>query len=292
MAVFLGNTGNVRLRRGTEANYGRIADSIDPNDVNTILNRLSFDSALDNLLTGDRVTIKTNDARKLICFDPTAWPSGTLQSSITAYVNVNSAGGLRFFRNFADAVNNNRAQELALDSFAGDPITITVYISDFRFSVLGNVTSFELNTDRQMIETTTLNDRFQQQYSAGLISGNGSINCLFDYNTSGQIETPLLMLQLIQRTEIGSEFDCALYLTDNELDSGIQNVYYEFTACVTRAGVQVSATDAITCSIDFVTTGEIRLLVGEPTGYTIVTEADEPIELEQSLDELITQELD
>jgi len=292
MAVFLGNTGNVRLRRGTEANYGRIADSIDPNDVNTILNRLSFDSALDNLLTGDRVTIKTNDARKLICFDPTAWSSGTLQSRITAYVNVNSAGGLRFFRNFADAVNNNRSQELALDSFAGDPITITVSISDFRFSVLGNVTSFELNTDRQMIETTTLNDRFQQQYSAGLISGNGSINCLFDYNTSGQIETPLLMLQLIQRTEIGSEFDCALYLTDNELDSGIQNVYYEFTACVTRAGVQVSATDAITCSIDFVTTGEIRLLVGEPTGYTLVTQADEPIELEQSLDELITQELD
>lgn len=292
MAVFLGNTGNVRLRRGTEANYGRLYDSIDPNDINTTLNRLSFDSALDNLLTGDRITITTKDARQLICFDTTAWTSGTLQSSITAYVNVNDVGGLRFFRTFADAVNNNRTQELTLDSFAGEPIPITVYVSDFKFNVLGNVTSFELNTDRQMIDSTTLNDRFQQQFSAGLISGNGTINCFFDYNSAGQIETPLLMLQLIQRTEIGSEFDCALYLTDNDLDSSIQNVYYEFTGCVTRAGVQVNATDAITCSIDFVTTGEIRLLVGEPTGYTIVTETNEALELEQSLDDLITQELD
>ena len=292
MAVFLGNTGNVRLRRGSSARYGRLSDSIDPNDINTVLNRLSFDSALDNLLTGDRITITTQDARKLLCFAASAWPSGVRQSSITAYVNVNSAGGLRFFRRFDDAVNNNRSQELTVASFAGAPIEIAVSITDFKFSVLGNVTGFELNTDRQLIDSTTLNDRFQQQYSAGLISGNGTINCLFDYNTAGQIETPLLMLQLIQRTEIGSEFDCALYLTDNELDSGIQNVYYEMTACVTRAGVQVNATDAITCSIDFVTTGEIRLLVGEPTGYTIVTENDEAIELEQSLDDLITQELD
>lgn len=292
MAVFLGNTGSVRLRRGSQERYGRLADHIDPNDINTVLNRLSFDSALDNLLTGDRIQLSTKDARKLVCFAASAWTSNTRQSSITAYVNVNSVGGLRFFRRFEDAVNNNRAQELTVASFAGAPLDITVSITDFRFNLLGNVTNYQLNTDRQMIDATTLNDRFQQQFSAGLISGNGTIDCLFDYTTAGQVETPLLMLQLIQRTEIGSEFDCALYLTDNELDSGIQNVYYEVTACVTRAGVQVSATDAITCSIDFVTTGEIRLLVGEPTGYTITTEDDEAIELEQSLDDLITQELD
>lgn len=292
MAVFLGNTGSVRLRRGSQERYGRLADHIDPNDINTVLNRLSFDSALDNLLTGDRIQLSTKDARKLVCFATSAWPSNTRQSSITAYVNVNSVGGLRFFRRFEDAVNNNRAQELTVASFAGAPLDITVSITDFRFNLLGNVTNYQLNTDRQMIDATTLNDRFQQQFSAGLISGNGTIDCLFDYTTAGQVETPLLMLQLIQRTEIGSEFDCALYLTDNELDSGIQNVYYEVTACVTRAGVQVSATDTITCSIDFVTTGEIRLLVGEPTGYTITTEDDEAIELEQSLDDLITQELD
>lgn len=292
MAVFLGNTGSIRLRRGSQERYGKLADHIDPNDINTVLNRLSFDSALDNLLTGDRIQLSTTDARKLVCFATSAWPSNTLQSSITAYVNVNSVGGLRFFRRFEDAVNNNRAQELTVANFAGAPLDITVSITDFRFNLLGNVTNYQLNTDRQVIDATTLNDRFQQQFSAGLISGNGTIDCLFDYTTAGQIETPLLMLQLIQRTEIGSEFDCALYLTDNELDSGIQNVYYEITACVTRAGVQVSATDAITCSIDFVTTGEIRLLVGEPTGYTITTEDDEAIELEQSLNDLITQELD
>jgi hypothetical protein len=36
MAVFLGNHGNVRLRRGIDAPYGTILeDSIKPDDVNT-----------------------------------------------------------------------------------------------------------------------------------------------------------------------------------------------------------------------------------------------------------------
>ena len=33
MAVFLGNTGNVRLRRGSSVRYGKLADRIDPNDI-------------------------------------------------------------------------------------------------------------------------------------------------------------------------------------------------------------------------------------------------------------------
>jgi hypothetical protein len=288
MAVFLGNTGHIRLRRGSNVNYGSFADSIKPDDVTTGLNRLSFDAALDNLLTGDRLVISTDDTRGLVCFDPTAWGTGVVENNISAYINVNAAGGLRFFPRFEDAVNNNRAAELPVYAFTGNPINIDYTIRDTRFNILGNVTGYSLNTDREAIDVTSLSDKFRQQYSAGIISGNGSIDCLFDYTTTGVKETPLLMLQLIQRVDVGSQIDIALYLTDKSLDGSLTSVYYETSAVITRAGVNVAAGDVIECTLDFVTNGEIRLLIGEPAAY-ILKEDDDLIELEQSLDFLLKE---
>ena len=282
MAVFLGNHGNVRLRRGIDAPYGILEDRIKPDDVNTSLNRLSFDGAVDNLLTGDRIDISTADARGLVCFAASAWPSATVEPTISAYVHVNAVGGLRFFYQFENAVNNNRAAEISLAAFAGAALEITVRVRDVAFNVLGNVTSYTLNTSRETIDTTSLSDKFQKQYSAGNISGSGSIDCLFDYTSTGIKETPLLMLQLIHRVDIGSEFDLALYLVDKELNQSLTNVFYEMQAMVTQTGVTVNADSAITCTIDFITTGEIRLLVGEPAGY-VLKEDDDRIEIEQSL---------
>jgi hypothetical protein len=288
MAFFLGTKGNIRLRRGTSLQMGQLVDTISPDDVNLTLNRLGFDSAGANLITGDRVNISTNDARGLVCFAASAWSSAVDRSAIAAYVNVNAAGGLRFFRGFSDAVNNVRANELTLAAFAGDPLRVTVAIKDMTYNVLGNVIDYTLATDREAIDTTTLNDRFRQLYSAGLLSGSGTISCAFDYTTSGVSETPLLMLQLINRLDIGSEFDCALYLTDKSNDETVQNVYYEFTAMVTKAGVEVRAGDIINSTIDFVTTGEIKLLIGQASGY-VLKEDDDKIKLEQSLDFLLTE---
>jgi len=288
MAVFLGNHGNVRLRRGIDAPYGMIEDQIKPEDVNTSLNRLSFDLATDNLLTGDRIDIATTDARGLVCFAASSWSSATVESTISAYVHVNAVGGLRFFYQFENAVNNNRAAEISLASFAGAALEINVRVRDVAFNVLGNVTSYTLNTSRETIDTTSLSDKFQKQYSAGNISGSGSIDCLFDYTSTGIKETPLLMLQLIHRVDIGSEFDLALYLVDKELNQSLTNVFYEMQAMVTQTGVTVNADSAITCTIDFVTTGEIRLLVGEPAGY-VLKEDDDRIEIEQSLEFLLKE---
>jgi hypothetical protein len=288
VAVFLGNHGNIRLRRGIDTPYGVLADQIKPDDVNTSLNRLSFDGALDNLLTGDRIDLTTEDARGLVCFATSTWASATVESDISAYVHVNAVGGLRFFYEFANAVNNNRAAEISLASFAGAALEINVRVRDVAANILGNVTGYSLNTNREAIDVTSLSDKFQKQYSAGIISGSGSIDCLFDYTSTGIKETPLLMLQLIHRVDIGSDFDLALYLVDKELSQSLTNVFYEMQAMVTQTGVTVNADSAITCTIDFVTTGEIRLLVGEPAGY-VLKEDDDRIELQQSLDFLLKE---
>jgi hypothetical protein len=128
-------------------------------------------------------------------------------------------------------------------------------------------------------------------YSAGLISGSGSIDCLFNNLTSGIKETPLLMLQLINRVDIGSEFDLLLSITDSENDPSALDIYYEFSAMVTRSGLEVTASDIISCSIDFVTTGEIKLLVGRPSGY-ILKEDDDRIALNQNSLEFLLAEVE
>ena len=63
MAFYLGKHGNVRLRRGTDAlSEDLCIDQSD--DINTILERVGI-GATDNLFTGDRVDITTEDSRGL-----------------------------------------------------------------------------------------------------------------------------------------------------------------------------------------------------------------------------------
>lgn len=288
MTFFLGTKGNVKLRRGTSVSIGNLADQVDQADINLALNRLGFDGAADNLLTGDRLDIFTTDPRGLLFFEPSVWTSGTIEDTISAYVNVNAAGGLRFFATFEDSVNNNRAAEYTLVSFAGDPVPITYAVRDVAENIVGNVIDYTFATDREAIDTTTLSDKFRQLFAAGLLSGSGSITCAFDFTTTGAAETPLLLLQLIRRLDIGSEFQCGLYLTDKTVDPAVNSVFYAFTAIITKAGVEVRAGDIINCTIDFVSTGEIRLLIGQLEAF-ILKEDDDRLALEQTVDFLLKE---
>ena len=291
MTFFLGTRGNVRLRRGTDVSLGSISSSVGFDDIQLTLNRVGIEGAVDNLFTGDRVDITTTDARGLDFIPASNWTSGNTEDTFSAYVNVNAAGGLRLFSNFADAVNNVRANEIALEAFTGDPIQVDVAVRDVGFNVLGNVTSYELQSNREAVDITALSDKFRKQYSAGIISGSGRIDCFFDNITSGVNETPQLLLQLIQRLDLGSAFDLALYLVDKEVDPNVENVFYLLTAVVTNAGVNVTANELITCSLDFVTTGDVRLIVGKPSQY-ILKEDDDRIRVEHSLNYLLQEDTD
>lgn len=290
MTYFIGSAGNVRLRRNATINVASIVRST---DINTVLNRVGFDNSLDNLLTGDRLQIWTEDPRGLAFFPTTSWVDGegVTQTVFSQYVNVNAAGGVRFFNTFQAAVNNVRSEEIPVQEFAGDPLPVRYTVSDVSANILGDVTSYSFNTDREAIDTTTLSDKYKQMYSAGLISGSGSIDCIFNYKTTGVQETPLLVLQLINRVDIGSECDMLLAITDQDNDPQHPDIYYEFTGVITRSGLQVEAGNLITCSIDFLTTGEVKLLVGRPSGY-ILKEDDFRIKLNQSLDFLLTEVTD
>lgn len=287
MTFFVGHTGFVRLRRKS-SEEAELKFSADAGEVNTVLNRLYFDGSEENLLTGDQLFISTDDARGLAFFSPSAWPTSLqVQKFIRAYINVNAVGGLRFFNTFADAVNNNRDAEIALAADFDAPIDTNIVVRDSRYNTLGSVVSYEINTDRAAIETTSLSDKFRQQYSAGLISGNGSIECLFSYETVLDEEAPLFLLQTIQRLEVGSELNMLLSLSPTDesrsalFAASSNEVFYELQAVITRAGVTVAADRLISCSIDFLTTGEFRVKVGVPSEYILKEDAD-LIELEEN----------
>lgn len=284
MAFFLGNHGTIRLRRGNNIVLGEIEASVGPDDINTALNRVGFETAADNILTGDRVILSTTDSRGLD-FIPGA------SNDYSAFVNVNAVGGMRLFDSFARAINNERANEITLEDFTGDPIDVKLNIRDTRYNVLANVTSYEFNTSRDSIDVTSLADKYKQQHNAGLLSGSGRIECVFDYTTDSVNEPPVVMLQTIQRLDLGCDFDLALYLTDQEVDPSVTSCFYQTTAVTTSTGITVQAGGLVNCTIDFVTTGEIRLIIGRPQDY-ILQENDDRIQMEHTLDYLLQEVTD
>ena len=282
MTFFVGHTGAVKLQRGGDNQF---VSSVAPDVINTSLNRFGFDGSDTNLITGDFVAFLADDARGLEFL-------ASAPEAISAFIHINEAGGVRLFHNFADAINNNRAAEISLSSLSGEPLSIIVENQDTRHTTLGSVTSFQVNTDRAALDTTSLSDVFRQQYSAGLLSGGGSIECLFSYETLNAEEVPLFLLQVINRLDVGSAFKALLSLSSVEKTASFtEEVYYDIEAVVTRAGVTVTADALVACSIDFVTTGEFKLVVGAPSDY-ILKEDDDAIYLEQSLDYLLQEVTD
>jgi hypothetical protein len=291
MTFFLGNYGSVNFKRGPESELGTLAAVVDPDDISTVLNRVGFDRAIDNIIVGDKIDLRTEDSRGLAFIPASNWSTNQVEDTFTAFVHINEAGGLRLYPSFSAAVNNDRSQEIALQAFTGDPINATVKLRDVGASRLGNVTGFELNATREAIDTTTLSDYFRNQYNAGLLSGSGRMDCAFDYASLGTDQAPLSVMQTIQRLDLGCAFDALFYLVDSEITPETKTVFYKLTAVITSVGVTVPSDGVINASIDFVTTGELRLIFGRPIEY-ILKEDDDRIQVEQSVDFLLKEVTD
>ena len=67
MAVFLGDTGRVLLRR--KGSGQRYTTEVNPSDVRANVNRFSVDFAHEQVITGDRIEIRTADGENLTWID-------------------------------------------------------------------------------------------------------------------------------------------------------------------------------------------------------------------------------
>ena len=287
MGVYFGQSGEIALRR--DALQSALQTKLDPFDVNTSTKRFSVDHSSGSLLTGDEVEIETVDGSTLELVNGHNYPDGKW------FINVDPVGGIRLFNTFALSIEGLQANALTLvtPSAAKD---ILIRTKNDRFRHVANVKDFEMTTSREQVDLTNLGDEFRNQYEAGLISGQGSLNCIWEHHSvegnrsnqfGGESEFPFYLAQLIIRVQQGSDFDGLFYLY-RDVNDKKKTVYYESNCIVTNVAVSVSAAEVIETRIEFVTNGVIRLKTGDTAGYLvqentdkILQENESPILLEQ-----------
>mgnify|MGYP003146550641 FL=1 len=296
MSIYLGGFGKVMLQRKTA--QGDLFATINVDDVNTSKKRFSFDEA-DELITGDQIEISTTNGTDLLFIAAASWAGGSRESSFTAFVHKDDLGGLRLFSTFSNAVNGEITNALTLTAISS-AIPVKVSVQNAIYRMLGQVSSYELNTDVESVDITALSDYHRERYSS-LISGNGRITCAWDYEDSegsGTYDPPHYLLELVTRTKVGSEFGAQLYLkTSGYNPSGISSnlddeLWYEINAVVTQSAVSFNVGQPVDMTINFVTTGGVDLKINSDAANKILQEDSDDILLEQDTTAKLLQETD
>jgi hypothetical protein len=303
VTVFAGHYGSIELKR--IGGPFSLDLEIRAQDISSSRKRFALstkegqDIPFGTIATGDRLRIKTTDSRGLpfrfyknIANSQFIDDPGAAVGPLEFFANVDTMGAIRMYRTFADAIANSDTRYLAipLSKPSGSaPWPVTVNMLPGAFNTLGKVQSFELSTDRENIDTTSLGDRYKS-VSASSISGSGTVDCLFEFkNVAGQ-EIPVALADLIQKVEIGSQFEGKFYLlAPSQVPprgySSNEGAYYQVKAMITRSSLVVQSNAIVECSFDFVTTGQFALKTGA-TPITITTEAGVKIGDEATLEEL------
>ena len=264
MTVYLGNAGNIELTRDSG---DTIAGTIKVANVDAGKDMFSFDFNFGAFVTGDFVEFSSSSTLSFV--SGWAYPKGNW------FVNVDQLGGLRLYNTYSDAIAGTSNNRVAL-AVPGADISVNCKILNSVPRILANIIQFELSTDREAVDTSSLGDEFRNQYST-LITGSGSINCQFDYATAGETEIAVYLHNLLLRQQFGSDFKANLYILTEGQAQGVNasndSVWYEIQGVMTNAGIRCTAGDIIESRFTFVTTGEIKLRVQTTTWADLLLNA-------------------
>ncbi len=277
MTVYLGTHGEVELQR--EFNGGSLFSTIDTGDVNVSKKRFSFDFDHGQLITGDQIVIKSTDGSALDFID------SYTDSSVKKFIHVDELDGVFLYDTFANAVNGGTANATTL-AVPGDSIPIEVTVENSVARVLAQVNGFELNTERETVDTTALSEEFRSRANT-LISGSGRMNAFWEYTGDTTNELPNYLVELSLRTKVGSQFRGRFCIKRNGYNpSGVaaradDEIYYDFKGVITSCAVQFAPDNTVQITADFVTTGSIQLRMQLITPFAILQESGDDILLDQ-----------
>jgi hypothetical protein len=261
MTVYLGNAGNIELKRDSG---DVIAGTIAPANVDADKDMLSFNFSSGAFVTGDFVEFSSTSTLSFV--------SGYAYAKGNWFVNVDQLGGLRLYPTYSDAVAGTSNNRVALAT-PGAAVVVSCKILNSVPRILGQIVKFELSTDREAVDTTGLGDEFRNQYST-LITGSGSIECIFDYAVAGETEVAVYLHNLLLRQQFGSDFKANLYILVEGQAQGVNaandSIWYEISGVMTQAAISCTAGDIISSTFTFVTTGEIKLRVQTTTFSDLV----------------------
>lgn len=296
MSIYLGTFGRVELQRQFDGNellltinksdVNATVDRFgftfgDPSEGSDISDRSGFSFRHNEIVTGDQIEITTtgdSDGSALSFID------SYTKTSIKKFVNVDEIGGFRLYSSFADAINNETSNAVQLSSTfqsSGTTLNVRVKVENAERRLLAQCNSFELNTERETVDTTALSDEFRNRIST-LMSGSGRMSCFWEYVADTDNETnelPNYLLELLLRTKVGSQFNARFYLKTDTPEyngsastpssvtgAGTHEVWYEFKGVLTACAMQFSPSEVVQFTADFITTGpiQIRMALAEP----------------------------
>ena len=277
MSVYLGTHGKVELQR--EFNGGSLFSTINTGDVNVTQKRFSFDFDHGQLLTGDQIEITSTDGSALDFID------SYTDSSVKKFIYVDEIDGIRLYDSFAHAVNGGSSNAITLAA-PGDAIPIEVTVDNAIPRLMAQVNSFEVNTERETVDTTALSDEFRTRVNT-LISGSGRLSAFWEYTGDTANELPHYMLELALRTRVGSNFKGRFYIkTTGHNPSGVaaranDELWYQVNGIITAAAVQFAPDNKVQITADFVTTGTIEIRMSLEVPDDLVQEDGSVIRLDQ-----------
>jgi hypothetical protein len=290
MSIYLGTSGGVKLQRLASTAF---TTTVNAADINIPQKRLELDFPNGTFITGDRVFIEKVTAGTL------DFISGYGSSSGTFYVNVDTIGGIKLYNTWPASLTGSLDNALTL---AAPSVTYDITLESLGDGLrdLGQVVSFELNTNRATADVTSLGDQFSKSI-ATLISGSGNISCFWDfaalYGSSGELESAQFLHQLVMRQQLGSNFRAALSLKTQDAQSAnesgaedSQGLFYLINGIITNVAVAFEPSAPIRSEIDFVTTGQIALRYGSATGDLLLQEDSDELVLEQGGGSLLIED--
>lgn len=311
MTVFTGESGYVELRRTHGSERPGVGTAITSSDVSPEARRFSVNSNEPStgyfLATGDRVEIRLGDPLYQSASQSVDQPwlvknhinaAGKYYVDWTGYIHVDAMGGIRLFNSYAQALEGKFEQALELEynkppqssnpKYQGNGTSLRITQINTSYRCLSQVKAYEFTTERETVDVTRLGDAFRKQYEAGLITGQGSLNCLWDYQVEMCTSTPdaefsYYLSQLCLRIHTGAMFTGRFVLHAD----GINSVFYEAACIVTNSSITVEPTELISSDIQFVTTDVIQLRIGQVPGELlqeggdlVLDEDDDPVWLD------------
>ena len=263
MSIYLGSEGQLALQRsavGTGAQA--LATTLEPGDVTVSEKRFSADFPPTALINGDRIEIATQDKTTLQLV------KGHNEKDGAWFCHVDKVGGIRLYKTFNAAIIGSKTDALELIT---PTKTQNLFIRnrDESYNFVGQTTEWSLTTERQAVDLTVLGEDFRDSYANGLISGQGQTACLWEYKYDDPCDTwnlkkkelPHYYAQLLLRLEQGSLFKGMFFIHYDKT----QSVWYQADCIITSVGFAFAPEQLVRTNIQFVTSGEIKLLIGTPS---------------------------
>lgn len=270
MTIYLGSQGHVELQRqGTRGeNDERVAlyTAIEPDDVNVNAKRFSFLGSQLGVITGDRIEISTTSGDDLQLVDGHNFPDWL------GFIHVDAIGGIRLFKDFDQAIDGSKDNAIALTQ-PSKLQHLEIVSRDNKSRCISQVRSYSLTTQRETVDVTGLSQQYRNQYHQGLISGQGQMDCFWEHTrdvceaSCGIIDYSAYLSFLCIRLEQGAAFRGRFYIFDGGTSE--RSVWYECQAVITSVVVNVEPNQIIGTTVDFITTGPIRLQTGIRPSYLV-----------------------